>query len=493
MKNLLKLTTTICVIFLLTTIIFSQPAKKIDELMSEYAKFEQFNGTILVAEKDKIIYQKAFGTANFKDKVPNKIDSRFRIASISKPFTATLIFQLIAEKKINLDDKISKFLLDFSSELGNKITIRHLLTHTSGLPDFFRLPNWQNVMFDPKSTMADFTKLAYSVPLDFQPGEKYAYCNVNFLLLGVILEKVLNASYEQILTDKILKPAGLSNSGISFEIPKIPNHVFGYQRNRFFEYEPEGEVNIKIAQPAGGLYSTTEDLFKFARAVFKGKILSAKFVQQMTAAQITEGDKTYPERFYAFGWHLDSAKIGDKKVKFIEHGGNINGFQSLLTYLPEKQITIAFLVNTDYVFEFQIRNKILEILHNQPTELPLQSYCQFFIQQIKKDGFTNALNSLPPNDKKKFYTSQDEFNRLGYHYLRSNSPKEAIEVFKLNVKFFPNSANVYNSLGEAFEKNNDIGLAKENYQKAIDLAVKNNDEDLETFKESLKKLLEKQK
>ncbi len=215
----------------------------------------------------------------------------------------------------------------------------------------------------------------------------------------------------------------------------------------------------------------------------------------MTSPQILERDKTYPDRYYAFGWHIDSAKIGNQKVKFIEHGGNINGFQSLLTYLPEKQITIAFLVNTDYVFEFQIRNKILGILHNQPIELPLQSYCQFFIQQIKKDSFANALNSLPPQDKTKFYTSQDEFNRLGYHYLRSNSPKEAIEVFKLNAKFFPNSANVYNSLGEAFEKANDFAQAKENYQKAVDMAVKNNDadEDIETYRESLKKLLEKQK
>ncbi len=88
--------------------------------------------------------------------------------------------------------------------------------HSSGLPEFFSLPNWEKVMFDPKSTMLDFTKLAYSVPLEFQPGEKYTYCNVNYLILGVILEKVRNASYEQILTDKILKPANLSNSGVSF-------------------------------------------------------------------------------------------------------------------------------------------------------------------------------------------------------------------------------------------------------------------------------------
>ena len=184
--------------------------KEIDGLLKQYYDYGQFNGSVLVADKGKIIYEKGFGMANMEWAIANQPDTKFRIGSITKQFTAALVLQLVEEGKIKLDAKLTDYLTDYRKDTGDKVTIHQLLNHTSGIPsytdnrEFFREHSR-----DPYG-VADFVKKFASGDLEFEPGSKFSYNNSGYTLLGAIIEKVTGKSYETVLTERILKPLGMT-------------------------------------------------------------------------------------------------------------------------------------------------------------------------------------------------------------------------------------------------------------------------------------------
>src|SRR5688572_12291329 len=189
-----------------TSALAQQSVQKIDGLLKQYNEYGQLNGSVLVAENGKIIYKKGYGMANMEWAIPNQPDTKFRIASITKQFTAALILQLVEEGKIKLDGKITDYLTDYRKDTGDKVTIHQLLNHTSGIPDY------KNVTSNPYSAV-DFVKKHVSGDLEFEPGSKYKYNNGGYSILGAIIEKVTGKSYETVLQERILKPLGMTNSG----------------------------------------------------------------------------------------------------------------------------------------------------------------------------------------------------------------------------------------------------------------------------------------
>jgi CubicO group peptidase (beta-lactamase class C family) len=165
-------------------------ANRIDNLVSLYHKYGQFNGSVLVADNGKVLYQKGFGLANMEWTIPNSPDTKFRLGSITKQFTATLILQLVEQGKIKLDGKLTDYLPDYRKDTGDKVTIHNLLSHTSGIPSYTSLPGFfQNVSRNP-FTVDDFIKKYASGELEFEPGTKFVYDNSGYFLLGAIVEKV---------------------------------------------------------------------------------------------------------------------------------------------------------------------------------------------------------------------------------------------------------------------------------------------------------------
>ena len=203
-------------------------SQKIDALMQQYYDYGQFNGSVLVAEQGKIIYEKGFGMANMEWSIPNQPDTKFRIGSVTKQFTATVILQLIQEGKIKLEGKLTDYLTDYRKDTGDRVTIHQLLNHTSGIPSYTSRPTFfAEDSRDPYS-VADFVKKFASGDLEFEPGTKFSYNNSGYFLLGAIIEKVTGRKYEEVLAERIFKPLGMTNSGYDHHATLLPKRASGY-------------------------------------------------------------------------------------------------------------------------------------------------------------------------------------------------------------------------------------------------------------------------
>lgn len=433
--------------------------QKIDALLKQYYEYGQFNGSILVAENGKVIYKKGFGMANMEWGISNQPDTKFRIASVTKQFTAALVLQLVEEGKIKLDGKITDYLTDYRKDTGEKVTVHQLLNHTSGIPDY------KNVSSNPYSP-ADFVKKYVSGELEFEPGTKYKYNNGGYSILGAIIEKVTGKSYETVLQERILKPLGMTNSGYAHNSSLLEKHASSYEKT------PNGYVNapyidMSIPYAAGSIYSTVEDLFKWDQSLYEDKILSAESKRLMFTPGLSN---------YGYGIRITDQPIGksDRKTKVIWHGGGgINGFASLISRAVEKRQTVIILDNGSNGLNLpKMTNSILGILNGQPFEAPKKSIAETLYKiAVEKDAASAIAEyrRLKAENSSTFDFSETELNTLGYQLLGMKRAKDAIEIFKLNVEMFPASANVYDTLGEAYLADNQKEPALANYKKAVEL------------------------
>ena len=199
--------------------------------MKAYFDAEQFMGTVLVAEKGKIVYENGFGFANREWEVPNRPEGVFNIASITKRSPRTLTLRLVQEGKLKLDDKISDFLPYYRKDIGGKVTIHHLLTHSSGIPNFVGMPGFlTSGAREPMGKLEDFIKKYCSRDLDFEPGTTFNYNNSGYVILGAIIEKASGMTFEEALRDRILGPCGMTRSGLDYNHLSIPKKMTGYVR-----------------------------------------------------------------------------------------------------------------------------------------------------------------------------------------------------------------------------------------------------------------------
>ena len=465
-----RLFTLFIVAFISATNGFAQQnVQKIDGLLKQYHDYGQFNGSILVAENGKIVYEKGFGMANMEWAIPNQPDTKFRIGSVTKQFTATLVLQLVEEGKIKLDGKVTDYLTDYRKDTGGKVTIHQLLNHTSGIPDYTSRPEFSAEISRNPYRVADFVTKFASGDLEFEPGSKYRYSNSGYSLLGAIIEKVTGKSYETALTERILKPLGMTNSGYDNQAPLVQKRASGYQKT------PDGFVNtayldMSIPYAAGSIYSTVEDLFKWDQSLHEGRILSAESKKLMFTPGLGN---------YGYGIRISDQQIGntDQKTKIIGHGGAINGFSSLVARAVEKRQTVIILDNINLGRTHgRITNSIISILNGQPIEPPKKSVAETLYKIAMEKNVAAAIaeyRKLKAENSPTFDFSEAELNTLGYQLLGRKRPKDAIEIFKLNVEMFPTSANPYDSLGETYLADDQKELALVNYKKAVELEPKN--------------------
>jgi CubicO group peptidase (beta-lactamase class C family) len=465
-----KLFTLFIVALMSATNAFSQQtAQKIDALVKQYSNYGQFNGSVLVAEKGKIIYEKGFGLANMEWAIPNQPDTKFRIGSLTKQFTAALVLQLVEEGKIKLDGKLSDYLSDYRKDTGEKVTIHQLLNHTSGIPNYTNRPDFFAEFSRDPYNITDFVKKFASGDLEFEPGSKYSYNNSGYSLLGAIIEKITGKSYETVLTERIFKPLGMTNSGYDNHAPLIQKRASGYEK-RPSGYVNAGYLDMSLPYAAGSIYSTVDDLFKWDQALYQDKIISAENKKLMFTPGLGN---------YGYGIRITDQPIGktDQKTKVIQHGGGISGFNSLLTRLVDKQQTIILLDNVSLGrYHGNITNSITNILNGQPVEPPKKSIAETLYKiAVEKDAVSAIAEyrKLKAQNSPTHDFSEGELNTLGYQLLGMKRTKDAIEIFKLNVEMFPDSSNPYDSLGETYLADGQKELALVNYKKAAELDPKN--------------------
>jgi CubicO group peptidase (beta-lactamase class C family) len=241
-------------------------AQKIEALLGQYHEYGQFNGAALVAENGKVIFKKGFGMANMEWDIPNMPDTKFRIGSITKQFTAMLVMQLVEQGKLKLDGKMSDYLPDYPKSTGDKVTIHHLLTHSSGIPSYTGFPNFfRDLSRDPYTPEA-FVKTFADSALQFEPGSKFLYNNSGYFLLGAIVEKASGKSFEQALAENILTPLNMKNTGYDHHETVLKKRAAGYEK-RLGDYTNAAYLDMSLPYAAGSMYSTVEDLFLWDQAL----------------------------------------------------------------------------------------------------------------------------------------------------------------------------------------------------------------------------------
>jgi CubicO group peptidase (beta-lactamase class C family) len=479
----------LAIVFLISVVSFvaaQDKAPAIDGLLRKYQEYSQFNGSVLVADHGKVIFKKGYGDANKEWNIPNTPDTKFRLGSITKQFTATLILQLVEEGKIKLDGKIAEYLPDYPKPMGERITIHHLLTHTSGIPNYTSFPSFQRDLSRLPSSPTNFIKVFWNLPLEFEPGSKFSYCNSGYFLLGVILEKVTGKPYARLLDERIFKPLGMAHSGYDLSDPLMPKRAAGYQK-RGGTFVNAEFVDMSTPFSAGALYSTVEDLYLWDQALYTNRILSEKSKASMFEPRVLTSISSSSLGQYAYGWFVGKEPVGSSgdSVFTISHGGSINGFNTLIRRVPETQGLIVLLNNTGAAPLGQIAQGILGVLFNKPYGGAVRSLADVMRETIERSGIETAVarfQELRPRTNE-YALSEDEINNLGYEYLQAGKLQEAIAVFKMNVEAFPRSYNVYDSLGEAYATAGEKELAIKNYEKSIELNSKS-----ESGIEALKKL-----
>ena len=483
MKKPIKLAVYTFFVFLFVfNVSFAQDkAKQIEELLTKYNQYGQFNGSALVAENGKVILKKGFGSANIEWNIPNQPDTKFRLGSISKQFTAFLIVKLAEDGKLKLDVPITTYLPNYPKATSDKITIHHLLTHTSGIPNYTSLTNFFKDKSRNPYTPEEFVKTFCDLPLEFTPGEKFNYSNSGYFLLGYIIEKVSGKSYEQYLQESILTPLKMVNSGYDHADVILKNRAAGYEkRGKKIRNAPYLDMSIPYA--AGSLYSTVEDLYLWDQALYTNKLLSSKSMESLFNSYIKTGESSY-----GYGWFIDEADGASGKVKVTEHGGGINGFNTIIYRIPEDKNLIVLLNNTGGTVLNEISQSIRAILYNQSFKAPKMSLAFELLDTFSEQGVASGLNTYKKLKNDPVYNiSEGEMNRVGYELLQNGKTKEAIEVFRINAETYPKSGNAYDSLGEAYLKDGNKNLAITNYKKSVELDPSN-----DAGKKALEELLKK--
>lgn len=312
-------------------------ARAIDELLTKTFKADEPGAAVIVVRDGKVIHRKGYGKANMELGVAIEPDMVFRLGSITKQFTAVAILMLAERGKLSTSDEITKFLPNYPTK-GHKITIEHLLTHTSGIKSYTGMPEWR-ALWRKDFKLAELIDFFKNQQMDFSPGEKWNYNNSGYVLLGAIIEKASGQTYEDFLVKNIFEPLGMKDTYYDNTTRIIPRRVSGYSKT------PQGYKNaeyLSMTQPhaAGSLMSTVDDLARWHAALSTDKLLKQETLKRAWTPYVLRNGK--PTK-YGYGWYMTSIEGS----RTIEHGGGINGFVTDAIRLPDEKVYVAILTNRE--------------------------------------------------------------------------------------------------------------------------------------------------
>lgn len=463
--------------------------QKIDALLSGLQQEEAFSGNVLIAEKGKITYAKSLGYTNAENKTPLTENSIFLIGSVAKTLTAAAVLKLKEQGKLNLDDSITKYLPELSYKT---VTLRHLLTHTSGLLEY-QSPEIIKEIEGKSVSNAELVGVfaLKNPPLEFEPGSRWDYSNTNYILLARVVEVVSKKSFPQFISENIFAPARMTRSFVLLEnVPEAlkKDVADGY---RFTNPLAMSAVNVNTLDGArtayatkrnlagaGNIYSTTGDLLKFHLALQNGRILSKQSLSEMySPMKLSTGENynsfkktNYPSKD-ALGWFVaDDESSG----KIVYHPGGDIGYVSYFLRNTSKNQAVIILSNIELLRHYT-PTAFLRILNNEPYTLDLKSLAAAMGKEYNLRGSEAMLKMFNQLKASKEYSViEDDINELGYRLLYDKKDaKSALEVFKLNAEQFPDSYNVWDSLGEVYYQIGNREEAVKNYEKSLLLNPEN--------------------
>ncbi len=477
---------------------------RLDSFFKTLPKYNEINGNALITDKGIILYQQSFGFADFKRQIKNRDSTEFCLASISKVFTSTAILQLRDKGKFKLDDPFVKFFPDFPYQ---KITIRNLLSHTSGLPDYQiyaeQIDENPDKVFTNNDVIPSLKK--WNKPLEFYPGEKWGYSNTNFCLLALLVEKSSGLSFQQYVKQYIFEKAKMnrtyfvselkrtqeSKQAINYEYPflfsaKLQN-VDSLKKYKWRTYNASGFVG------QGNIITITEDMLKFDNALYGEKLLKQSSLDEafnpviLNNGKINNASIGIGEASYGLGWFI----LSDTSAgKIVWHTGGQPGALSVFIRNIYKRETVIMFDNTFNRNLYGNGINVMAIMDGKKLIIRKKSLVRDYGQELVEKGVDAAFCKFQTlkADSTHYYFSENDMNELGLQLLYagdfSNHDKLSLEVLKLNILLFPFSFNTYDSYGEALAIVGKTDEAIVMYKKSIELNPNN-----DVGKHALKRLV----
>ncbi len=410
----------------------------------------------------KVVFKEAYGFADFSFGVPNTIETKFRLASVTKPITALAILKLSEIGKLNIDDPVKNYLPGF----GENITVKSLLKHRSGLPREVTVLSGKGM--ETNFTLEEIVSLARNSTLAFEPNSRFSYSNLGYSVLAAVIEKVTGKSYQEAIKELVLMPLRMNNT-INEPTPEIiKSKANGYVifPDGIF---PAPYENKSYVIGAGSLTSTADDLLNLLDFLEQSKDFSQK-TKDLFFREVADSRTMGMISF-------DYKTIGEKyplplNGKAVFHTGTCPGFETSIVKYLEHQISIVILSNQTGIPVQSIFNDIGNLMLGLEVKPPVKLNHDFYRQVLalgaenyfQKLNQTNSLSSVP---------KVNEINRMGYNYFRSSQIDKAIEIFLINTLIYPKDANTFDSLGEAYLAKNFYELALVNYKKSVELNPNN--------------------
>lgn len=469
--------------------------RRIDTFLNRLNADRNINGNVLIAEKGNILYENSYGFADALNHLPNEIDTKFVMASVSKPFTATAILQLIENGKLALDEKVQKYLQAFPFK---QITVRHLLSHTSGLPNTEEL-------FSPLLP-ADMPKVfsnsdiipaleLYGKSLHFEPGGQFEYCNTNYSLLALLVEKTSGLSFAHYMNKYVFQPSCMMQTEIlspGFNLGAGYGHKYDRPVHYLDTLRPIERVvqlrkftyNWVGFQGPGNMASTMRDMLAFDQALYNGKLLKQESIDLMfTPNRLNDGSISYrrsgiDEAAYGLGWYIfkntDNGKV-------VWHSGGVPGMNSFMMRNIDTQ---QFIIVADNAQNAPVAPELYLLLSGRTFNRP-RSLARLYIKSLVEKGADYAAAQLGTyRNTDEFALNEGELNLLGIELLDNHQLELALEAFRTNTLLFPTSFNVFDSHGEALMKAGKKEAAILMYRHSVTLNPNN-----EGGKKMLEKLL----
>ncbi|HEK20241.1 serine hydrolase [Mucilaginibacter sp.] len=441
---------TICLAILLATSLVASAQTKttiVDSLIHRSNRIGVFKGNVLVMDKGKVIYKAAIGYTDATEKQILTTAYRFHIGSIAKEFNAVAIMMLKEQGKLSIDDKISEYLTGLPA-WADKISIKNLLQYTSGLPNL----KWGELKSDGEA-MAALKKFD---KLDFEPGTQYAYNNSNTLLQRQIIAEITGSSFAEFVTNKLLKPCGMSNSIVDPTDELLVARSYNNAR-----------LQSPMLYPISGWTAVTlDDFYKWEKALESFKLISPQSTREILTP-FSSGKQC----------GLGGGTMDGEKLTYHQHDGTALNYQALLTAYPARGRTIILLTNNKQNTLYDVNKAIEDILDGKPYQQPKKSVLNDFAGQLDS---LNGNEIIPWYNhlKSKYATeygfdSESSLNMIGYYYKGKNRIDDAITVFNYNTQLFPKSGNVYDSLADAYNAKGDKEKALLNYKRSVALDPNN--------------------
>jgi CubicO group peptidase (beta-lactamase class C family) len=439
----------------------ADPATRIDGLMSTLHDRGQFDGAILVASGGRVVYRRGFGDASGESRrrTPFTPATSSCLASVSKPFTALAIMMLHERRRLSYDDPVARHLPELS-RYAPAVTIRQLLTHTSGIPDYSSDLDIER----PGLTNADVLRAVIERgQVRFPPGQRYEYSNTGYVLLALVVERVTGRPFADFLRAEILAPLGMTHTFLQTDPrQKPPGAAVGY--------DAFGNVSdyMAVLTGDGGMYSSVDDLYAFDRALYTDRLVrQPTLAEAFTPGAVREGTTTY-----GLGWNV----ADDAGGKRVWHTGNTAGFRAFIERRLGDRSVVIMLTNRGNSRRVEINAAIRHILAGEPYSLPKRSIAVRLYPIARDSGGAAALRALAAvkaAGDSTYDLAEGELNLLGYQLLGERRVRDAIAIFAQNAREYPASSNAFDSLAEAYQQAGDRTEAVANYRKAIQLDPSN--------------------